>query len=169
MHKCRSLLKAIPPTSKYRIPLPSTLIPFSSDEGKTVFREALARGGMGNYFEIAEQFHTQNDPAYCGPATIVMALNALGLDPGRMWKAPWRWFSEEMLMSCVPPEAVKRDGINFDEFVCICRANGAEAKAYRADATTKEQFLRHVEAVTSQASEVAARIAGACRGDATGV
>lgn len=54
--------------------------------------------GMGNYFELAEQFHTQNDPSYCGPGTIVMALNALGLDPRRMWKAPWRWFSEEMLV-----------------------------------------------------------------------
>lgn len=54
--------------------------------------------GLGNFFELAEQFHTQNDPAYCGPGTIVMALNSLGLDPQRMWKAPWRWFSEEMLV-----------------------------------------------------------------------
>eukprot|EP00668_Euglena_longa_P026017 GGOE01032539.1.p1 GENE.GGOE01032539.1~~GGOE01032539.1.p1 ORF type:complete len:495 (+),score=110.54 GGOE01032539.1:193-1485(+) len=109
---------------------------------------------MGNFFEVAEQFHTQNDPAYCGPGTIVMALNSLGLDPRRMWKAPWRWFSEEMLMSCVPIEYVKRDGINFDEFACICQANGARARPFRADSTTKEQFQKHVEGVTSQTDMV---------------
>jgi hypothetical protein len=27
-----------------------------------------------------------------------MILNALGLDPNRIWKGSWRWFSEEMLL-----------------------------------------------------------------------
>nr|AIG53838.1 phytochelatin synthase [Euglena gracilis] len=140
--------------SKFKVQLPPGVIPFASPEGKRVFREALLAGGLGNFFEVAEQFHTQNDPAYCGPGTIVMALNSLGLDPQRMWKAPWRWFSEEMLMSCVPIEYAKRDGINFDEFACICEANGARARSYRADATTKEQFQKHVEDVTAQTDPV---------------
>ena len=25
--------------------------------------------------------------------TLAMVLNALGVDPGRKWKGPWRWFS----------------------------------------------------------------------------
>jgi len=33
-----------------------------------------------------------------------MALNALSIDPGRVWKGPWRWFSEEMLDCCTPLE-----------------------------------------------------------------
>jgi len=141
-------------SSRFKVALPPALIPFASPEGKQVFREALLDGGMGNYFELAEQFHTQNDPSYCGPGTIVMALNALGLDPRRMWKAPWRWFSEEMLMSCVPIEYVKREGINLDEFACICEANGARAKVVRADAASVDTFRECVEQVTSQSGPI---------------
>src|SRR5438105_6644694 len=81
----------------YRRPLPDSLIPFSSAEGRVIFREALARGHMEGYFALSEQFHTQSDPATCGLSTLVVALNALAIDPGRLWKGPWRWYSEELL------------------------------------------------------------------------
>jgi hypothetical protein len=86
----------------YRRPLPAGMIAFSSDEGRRVFSEAMAEGGLGGYFPIAEQFHTQSDPSFCGLGSLVVALNALGIDPGRLWKGPWRWFSEELLDCCVP-------------------------------------------------------------------
>ena len=43
-------------------------------------------GHMNCYFRLASQFRTQDDPAYCGLATLVMILNALEIDPGRIWK-----------------------------------------------------------------------------------
>lgn len=43
-------------------------------------------------------------------------------------------------MSCVPIEYVKREGINLDEFACICEANGARAKVVRADAASVDTF-----------------------------
>ena len=60
-------------------------------------KEALAEGNMEHYFPVAEQFRTQDEPAYCGRSTLVVALNALGIDPGRLWKGPWRWFNEDMV------------------------------------------------------------------------
>lgn len=47
----------------YQRPLPHTLIPFSSNKGKAVFKEAMNRGGMEGYFALAEQFQTQSTPA----------------------------------------------------------------------------------------------------------
>ena len=97
----------------YRRPLPEICISFNSDEGKKIFKEALDEGEasfidvlnrsshtdhvspfsgyMNCYFPLAAQFRTQEDPAYCGLSTLVMVLNTLGVDPGRVWKDPWRW------------------------------------------------------------------------------
>ena len=54
--------------SFYRRPLPDSLIAFASPQGRQLFREALAAGGMEGWFALAEQFHTQADPAFCGLA-----------------------------------------------------------------------------------------------------
>lgn len=58
-------------------------------------------------------FHSalQDEPAYCGLATLSMVLNALSIDPGRQWRGPWRWFSEAQLDCCIPLEVVKTQGI----------------------------------------------------------
>lgn len=58
----------------------------SSVNGRRLFREALVEGNMESYFRLAEQFRTQDDPAFCGLSTLTMVLNALAIDPGRIWK-----------------------------------------------------------------------------------
>ena len=54
-------------------------ISFSCDEGKRLFRESLLSGYANVYFPLAEQFRTQEEPAYCGLSTLVMVLNALAV------------------------------------------------------------------------------------------
>lgn len=75
-------------SSFHRRPLPADAIPFSSPRGRELFAEALAGGGLEGYFPLAEQFHTQDEPAYCGLGSLTVALNALAIDPGRNWKGP---------------------------------------------------------------------------------
>ena len=36
---------------------------------------------MDNYFKLSEQFVTQSETASCGPASLIMVLNALEIDP----------------------------------------------------------------------------------------
>lgn len=67
----------------YRRILPSSCISFSSNLGRKLFRESLESGGIEGYYSLAEQFHTQSEPEYCGPSTLAMILNALALDPKR--------------------------------------------------------------------------------------
>lgn len=86
---------------------------------------------MEGFFALSEQFHTQADPAFCGLGSLVVALNALGIDPGRLWKGPWRWFSEELLDCCAPLDRVREKGISLDELACLSQCNGAEARVSR--------------------------------------
>jgi len=117
----------------YRRPLPADAIAFSSPEGRQVFAEALAAGGLDGYFPLAEQFHTQSDPSFCGLGSLVVALNALAIDPGRLWKGPWRWFAEDLLDCCVPLPEVQKRGLDIDELSCLARCNGAQVAIVRAD------------------------------------
>ncbi|CAH8495385.1 unnamed protein product [Schistosoma turkestanicum] len=55
-----------------------------------------------------------------------MVLNALGLDPGRVWKGPWRWYHESMLTCCLPQDVLTK-GITLDDFVKIARCYGLDA------------------------------------------
>jgi glutathione gamma-glutamylcysteinyltransferase len=118
-------------SSLYRRPLPPTLIPFSSARGRILFREALDAGTLESFFPLIEQFHTQSDPAYCGLGSLVMALNSLGIDPGRAWRGSWRWFSEELLDCCTPLDHVQKRGLSIEEVACLARCNGADVTVSR--------------------------------------
>jgi glutathione gamma-glutamylcysteinyltransferase len=116
----------------YRRPLPADAIAFASREGQRVFAEALAAGSLDGYFPLAEQFHTQSDPSFCGLGSLVVALNALAIDPGRLWRGPWRWFGEDLLDCCVPLDEVRARGLDLDELACLARCNGADVALLRA-------------------------------------
>jgi hypothetical protein len=128
----------------YRRPLPEGLIVFSSPEGKALFREALEAGTMEGFFALSEQFHTQAEPAFCGLGSLVVALNALGIDPGRLWKGPWRWFDESLLDCCVPLEVVAKRGVTLGELACLAECNGARASIGRATDGAVDAFRRDV-------------------------
>jgi glutathione gamma-glutamylcysteinyltransferase len=130
----------MPEQGFYRRPLPSDLPAFSSGEGRRLFREALDAGGMEGWFALAEQFHTQSDPAFCGLGTLVVVLNALEVDPGRVWKGPWRWYGEELLDCCLPLERIRERGVTIDELACLARCNGARARVVRADEASVDAF-----------------------------
>jgi glutathione gamma-glutamylcysteinyltransferase len=138
--------------SYYRRPLPEGLVPFSSALGREVFAEALAEGGMGAFFALSEQFHTQAEPAFCALGSLVVVLNALSIDPGRFWKGPWRWFSEEMLDCCAPLEVVRERGLTLPQFACLARCNGAEVEWSRAETSSLEAFRAALRAGTKAGS-----------------
>ncbi len=83
--------------------------------GRQLFQEALANGHMSGFFKLMEQFSTQDEPAFCGLTSLTMVLNALAIDPRRIWKGAWRWFNETMLDCCQPLEAVRKEGITLQQ------------------------------------------------------
>ncbi len=132
----------------YRRPLPDDLVAFSSTEGRGIFREALQDGTLEGWFALAEQFHTQADPAFCGLGSLVVALNALGIDPQRLWKGPWRWFSEELLDCCVSLDVVKTRGLTLPELACLARCNGVRAEAHYATESNEDELRAALDGAT---------------------
>lgn len=128
-------LCAVSPTESgrfYQRSLPAAQVSFSSVDGRRLFREAFAAGHMENYFYLAEQFRTQDEPTFCGLSTLAMVLNSLRIDPMRTWKGSWRWFNEQNLNCCTGPSKVREEGLSFDMFKCLAGCNGAEVTAHRA-------------------------------------
>jgi glutathione gamma-glutamylcysteinyltransferase len=137
----------------YMRPLPAALPALDSDAGRTLFRRALLDGTLEGYFKLAQQFHTQADPAFCGLGSLVCALNALGIDPRRRWKGPWRWFSEELLDCCKSLDEVRRSGITLEDAACLARCSGAVVTVQRpGQANAVSRFREHL-AEASTASD----------------
>ena len=129
--------------------LPSDLDALDSRRGRALFREALLEGTMEGYFKLAQQFHTQAEPAYCGLGSLVCALNALRIDPERTWKGPWRWFSEELLTCCKSLHEIERSGLTLDEVACLARCSGAIASVHRPPLVDIDEFREHVLAAST--------------------
>ena len=70
-----SLLVAAPAAAE-TLPLPPELIALATPEGEALLIGAEARG---DYFPLSIHFTTQINPAFCGPASMAMVLNALGV------------------------------------------------------------------------------------------
>lgn len=130
----------------HRRPLPSDLVAFDSEEGRQLLGQALSAGTAGSFFPLIAQLHTQADPAWCGLGSLVTALNALGIDPQRPWKGPWRHFDEQLLICCKALEDAATDGLTLVEVGCLARCNGAEVTGVVAEADTLPRFRADLEA-----------------------
>ncbi|KAI8471447.1 MAG: Phytochelatin synthase-domain-containing protein [Monoraphidium minutum] len=115
-------------------------IEFSSPEGRQVFQEALQAGTMTGFFKLIEQLSTQDEPAFCGLASLAMVLNALAIDPRRTWKGSWRWFHEKLLDCCLPLDKVAAEGIA----ACLAKCNGARVELHRAGTFDLPWFRRQL-------------------------
>jgi glutathione gamma-glutamylcysteinyltransferase len=67
--------------------IPNNLgIPFQSSKSQTFLKECIEEGNSVAFFDIIDQFQTQSDPTFCGPTTLIIILNSLGIDPNKKWK-----------------------------------------------------------------------------------
>lgn len=149
----------MPDPSFYRRPLPEGLIAFSSVEGRAIFGEALALGGMDGWFPLAEHLHTQSEPAFCALGSLVVVLNSLAIDPARAWKGPWRWYAEELLDCCDPLERIRERGLPLGRFACLARCNGLTAALRRADAHGEGTLREDVRAASRGGPPIVASFA----------
>lgn len=129
--------------------LPPKLIDYRSSESKTRLCRSLQGGYAVPYLALSSCFNTQAEPAFCGISTLAIILNSLRIDPQRIWKTIWRWYSEELLDCCRPLENVKESGITLEEFVCLADCNGATATLVRPSNSEQDfdNFVQTVERV----------------------
>lgn len=78
-----------------------------------------------------------------------MALNALLIDPQRVWQGVWRWFDESMLDCCQPLETTKLKGMTLSKLACLARCNSAAVTVKYGNEVSLEEFRADVESITS--------------------
>ncbi|KAF6260230.1 Phytochelatin synthase-domain-containing protein [Scenedesmus sp. NREL 46B-D3] len=148
----------VPPTGvkktfyKRKLPCPPAT-EFSSAEGRLLFAEALQQGTMTGFFKLIEQYSMQDEPAFCGLASIAMVLNALSIDPKRPWKGSWRWFHEQLLDCCLPLATVAKEGVVLTQAACLAKCNGANVSLHRFGSFSLQEFRQAVADVCASGEQ----------------
>lgn len=134
------------------LPMPAGVIAFDSPEGEALLIGAEARN---DYFPLSIYFTTQVNPAYCGPATIAMVLNALDVPrpPSDMTLGLGMFDQENIFTPAV--EAVKPAaaitsppyGMTLDDLGGILAAHDLTVDVHHAADSSLDEFRRTAIAV----------------------
>ena len=125
--------------------LPDNLTGFSTHDGEAYFGESDAHEA---YFPLASNFLTQKTQAYCGVASIVMVLNALGLPaPAVPEYAPYRTFTQDNVLSertdvVLSRETLGRQGMTLDQLGGILATQPVKAEVHHASDSSVEDFRK---------------------------
>ena len=115
------------------LPLPESLIALQSGAGEVLLFNAEARS---DYTPLSLHFVTQQNPAFCGPATIAMVLNALEVPrPPSELTLGLGMFDQDNVFNAraeaaKPRAEVMQNGMTLDEL-------GAVLTAYDLDVTVR--------------------------------
>ncbi len=127
------------------LPLPQNLTGFSTRDGEVYFAESDAREA---YFPLASNFLTQKTQAYCGVASIVMVLNALGVPaPPVPEYTPYRTFTQDNLLNeqtdaVLPRETLARQGMTLDQIGGILATEPVKTEVHHASDSSADEFRR---------------------------
>jgi hypothetical protein len=127
------------------LPLPDNLTGFSTRDGEVYFGESDAREA---YFPLADNFLTQKTQSYCGVASIVMVLNALGVPaPAVPEYEPYRTFTQDNVLDArtdkvLPRETLARQGMTLDQIGGILALEPVKAEVHHASDSSVEEFRK---------------------------
>ncbi len=133
--------------------LPDNLAGFSTHDGEAYFAESDAREA---YFPLASNFLTQKTQAYCGVASIVMVLNALGVPaPPVPEYAPYRTFTQDNVLTeqteaVLPRDVLARQGMTLDQIGGILATQPVKAEVHHASDSSVEEFRTLASAYLGQ-------------------
>ena len=128
---------AFSPPSVNRLSLPEYLISLESLMGKKLLNESQIKK---DYSLLNTYFETQKRPAYCGVASGVMVLNALGSHQSTYQRLTQDTFFTSTASSIRSPYLVTFAGMSLDELAILLQSHNRKAQAYHASTTTLEQF-----------------------------
>jgi hypothetical protein len=138
-----ALCIAVPLAHADTLTLPPNLTDLNSEEGQKFFLES---GSFTAYFPIADNFVTQKTQAYCGVASMVMVLNALGVPaPTTAEYQPYHTFTQDNLLddktdAILPREMLARRGMTLDQLGKLLALHPVAIEVHHAADATLDAF-----------------------------
>ena len=130
------------------LPLRENLINFNSSEGEKLLIESSARK---DYVPLSINFVTQDNLAYCGVASIVMVLNALGIyAPETTQYRNYRIFTQENFFSnpqtqaVIKAEIVARRGMTLEQLGKLLASYPVKVEVHHGGDVSLEKFRQLV-------------------------
>jgi len=127
------------------LPLPIGLIALDSEQGQRVF---LAAEANKSYFPLGLHFVTQDHPAFCGPASIAMVLNALHVPrpPSKLTLGLGLYDQENIFdarsEAVKSRSAIMQAGMTLDELGGILAAHDLKVVVHHAGDSNLDEFRR---------------------------
>jgi len=125
-------------------------VAMSSPEGVALLEDAESLKGFSR---VIEKFETQVTQTYCGVASSVIALHAIGAQAPEapQWK-PYRSFTQEsffdsVAVGVVSESKVRAGGMTLDELGRLLEAKGARAEILHAEMTDLSTFRQRVRSI----------------------
>ena len=125
------------------LPLPADLVALPSEQGEALLFGAEARS---DFAPLSAQFVTQVNPAFCGPATIAMVLNALELPrPPSDATLGLGLFDQDNVFSVAaeaakPRAEVLRGGMTLDDLGAFLGSYGLDVAVTHAGDSSLDTF-----------------------------
>lgn len=127
------------------LPLPDGVVGLTTPEGEALLFGAEA---SNDYFPLSIHFTTQVHPAFCGPASIAMVLNALEVPrPPSQMTIGLGMFDQENVFTpateAVKPKAeILKQGMTVDELGGILEAHDLEVEVVHAADSDVDRFRK---------------------------
>lgn len=117
------------------------LVRFEAPEGRRLLLESEAHEA---FFPLIAQFETQKSTAHCGPASIVMVLNALEVPAPAAFDS-YRLFTQDNVLDALSEpitsgRAVARRGMALIEVANVLRAYGLSVDVHYAGQSSIDAF-----------------------------
>ena len=154
------------------LPLPGNLIDLRSQQGEQFLLESKAHEA---FLPISSAFVTQKNQAYCGVASMVMALNAIQAPaPSSPEYEPYHTFTQDNLLddrteAILPSAVLARRGTTLDELGQLLSMHPVKVEVHHATADGLDEFRKSASEYLSneepfRACELSPQVAGAGSG-----
>ena len=125
--------------------LPDRLIDLRSPQGEALLLETHA---LDAYFSISTTFETQKNQAYCGVASMVMALNAIHVPaPTSPEYQPYSTFTQDNLFNdwteaILPREVLAHHGMTLDQLGALLSLHPVTVEVHHAADGGLDEFRK---------------------------
>ncbi|HBQ99884.1 MULTISPECIES: phytochelatin synthase family protein [unclassified Roseofilum] len=124
------------------LPIAERLIEFDSSPGEELLIESRARQ---DYVPLSIQFETQKNQAFCGVASMVMVLNALGIEAPDAPEYGRKMFTQDNIFNAqtdrvIARETIAKQGMTLEELGAFLARYPLKTQVYHGGDLSLQEF-----------------------------